>query len=162
VSEPTTIGARIERAHQEVYRVCQPLQHWRMSVPADPERDSDLIIEDGLIAGEEALAALAEREALDVELLAREVRDAVLDLIPDYPDALIRVEEAAIAAEQAVLVYAALAETPEAARLPEQPVGLMGPHRVLKCSVCGSELLARRGSITHNDDGSHGYDPGEP
>lgn len=51
---PDTLRAVIERARDEVVRLCDPHEHWRMSIPANPRRDSDLILMDALDA---ALAA---------------------------------------------------------------------------------------------------------
>jgi hypothetical protein len=59
---PRTPEERIERAVQEVYALAAgraPGGHtFRMSVPADPRYDSDLILIDGLTAAEEVVASL--------------------------------------------------------------------------------------------------------
>lgn len=56
------IGADFERAHTEVGEICQRTGagRWRMSIPARPDRDSDLIISRGL-AHVEALLAEVQR-----------------------------------------------------------------------------------------------------
>ena len=61
--EPLSREARIERAEREVIRLTgsgpggQLDRHFRMTVPAEPDRDSDLVLMDGLAAGREALDA---------------------------------------------------------------------------------------------------------
>lgn len=37
-----------EDAKNEVVRLCTPGESWRMSIPANPQRDSDLILMDAL------------------------------------------------------------------------------------------------------------------
>lgn len=60
------IRAREERAHDEVVRICRPGQDWRMTTPADRERDGDLIITKSLqdvprlVAFAEAVLELAD------------------------------------------------------------------------------------------------------
>lgn len=54
---------RIEAACEEVARLMEG-GDWRMHVPADPTRDSHLIIAAGLRAGQQAHAALANVQAL--------------------------------------------------------------------------------------------------
>jgi hypothetical protein len=67
---------RIERAEREVIRLTgsgpggQHDRNFRMTVPAEPDRDSDLVLMDGLQAGREALAARERPSALDVEALS--------------------------------------------------------------------------------------------
>lgn len=47
------IKARLDAAHAEIHRICQdPRHNFRMSIPANPERDSDLIITAALTAAE--------------------------------------------------------------------------------------------------------------
>ena len=63
----TTIDTEALRAladagYDEIVRLCRPTEHWRMSVPADPTRDSDLILADVCLAVPALLDALAERE----------------------------------------------------------------------------------------------------
>jgi hypothetical protein len=64
---------RIERAEREVIRLTgsgpggQRDRNFRMTVPAEPDRDSDLVLMDGLQAGREALAAREKPSALDGE-----------------------------------------------------------------------------------------------
>jgi hypothetical protein len=60
--------AALNRAYDEVVRLCMPGNNgWRMSVPADPARDSDLIIANAL---DLALKALAP-DAAPVEVVGR-------------------------------------------------------------------------------------------
>lgn len=62
LSAPTTesvdVATLTEAAHAEVARLCmEPRASWRMSIPANETRDSDLIISNALTASERALAA---------------------------------------------------------------------------------------------------------
>ena len=53
------IRERVEAANQEVFRLCKGgAEHFRMSIPADPKRDSDLIL----------IAALDDTEHLLTEV----------------------------------------------------------------------------------------------
>lgn len=62
--------ADIDRAHTEVGEICQRTGagRWRMSIPARPDRDSDLLISTGLRRG--------ERLADEVERLRAELAGA--------------------------------------------------------------------------------------
>lgn len=44
--------AKIEKARQHVFALCKGDERWTMRVPANPERDSDLLICDALNAAE--------------------------------------------------------------------------------------------------------------
>ena len=72
--ERAALREQAERAHSEIARLCSaPVDsRWRMSIPANPERDSDLILSDALTALERALDAETERAdaAEDVSLVA--------------------------------------------------------------------------------------------
>lgn len=65
---PLSGEARIERAEREVIRLTgsgpggSRDRSFRMTIPAEPDRDSDLVLMDGLDAGREALATLAARQ----------------------------------------------------------------------------------------------------
>ncbi len=48
----------IEKAQAKVERLCDGKEHWRMSVPARPNDDHDLVISDALFKADEALALL--------------------------------------------------------------------------------------------------------
>jgi hypothetical protein len=84
------IKATVEKAHQELGEVCSAgvSRRWRMSIPADFTRDSDLIIGDGLRAAHDLaievdrlrteLARLSAVPAADVERLRKaleQIRD---------------------------------------------------------------------------------------
>lgn len=49
---------KIERARQMVYDLCSGKERWVMRVPAQPDRDSDLIIMAGLDAVETILSQI--------------------------------------------------------------------------------------------------------
>lgn len=55
MSDTATLRERIEAAKDEVVRLCEPGERFRMSIPANVRRDSDLILMDGLNAVEELL-----------------------------------------------------------------------------------------------------------
>ena len=55
-NEREALAEKVERAHAEIARLCDG-ERWRMSIPADPKRDSDLILTDALDALEAHLAA---------------------------------------------------------------------------------------------------------
>jgi hypothetical protein len=61
---------RIEAAKDEVVRLTDQDSRFRMSIPAEPKRDSDLLLMDGLDAGTEALADLAAAQAVIAETIA--------------------------------------------------------------------------------------------
>lgn len=56
--------ARIDKAHQHVCDIAASRARWKMTIPADVENDSDLLIDDALAFGAIALAKLAEAQAL--------------------------------------------------------------------------------------------------
>ena len=77
----------IEQAHAEVSRLCcgEDAGRWRMSIPAQPGRDSDLVISAGLEAGGVALAALAAVRVEGARSLAEVDRlRALISRILDY------------------------------------------------------------------------------
>lgn len=63
--EVAEIKADIKRAHTEVGEICQRTGagRWRMSIPARPDRDSDLLISRALTHAD-ALVAEVERQAV--------------------------------------------------------------------------------------------------
>ena len=71
---------QIKRAHEELGTVCaeRPSRRFRMSVPADQKRDSDLIIGAGLDAGE-LLAAEVERLRAGLHALAARCEQGARD-----------------------------------------------------------------------------------
>lgn len=64
------IRARVLAAHDEVIRLTMGgiRGRWRMSIPARPDHDSDLILSDALTAAEALLAAVDDVRALADEL----------------------------------------------------------------------------------------------
>ncbi len=61
MSTPVDLAAvekACEAAHQEVIRLCEPGANWRMSIPADMRRDSDLIITEALTGAEHQARAI--------------------------------------------------------------------------------------------------------
>ncbi|WP_157253129.1 hypothetical protein [Nonomuraea typhae] len=60
------IKARVERAHVELGAVCElgPSNRFKMSIPADSKRDTDLIISAALSGAEELLAEVERLNTL--------------------------------------------------------------------------------------------------
>jgi hypothetical protein len=52
---------RIERAEQEVSDLCSGKRRWTMTVPAEPDRDSDFVIGGALADARKALTAEYKR-----------------------------------------------------------------------------------------------------
>ena len=50
--------AAIKKAHDHVADLCEGKTKWMMRIPADEERDSDLVISAGLKAGEDAVGEI--------------------------------------------------------------------------------------------------------
>lgn len=66
------ITARYERAHDEVIRLCEkPYENWRWSIPANPERDTDLILTASLKDIPWLLERVRELEAEKADALRR-------------------------------------------------------------------------------------------
>lgn len=57
------------RGHDEIHRLCRPGENWRMTIPANPQRDSDLILSDVL-------------DALEAEIKGLKAHDAARDAEP--------------------------------------------------------------------------------
>lgn len=62
------VRERIDKASEVVAELCQGKRRWTMSVPARPNNDPDLLIESGLDAGREVLAALDAARARCAEM----------------------------------------------------------------------------------------------
>jgi len=96
-----TSAQQIRAALDEVDALCRGQYHsgghvWRMSVPADEDRDSDLILEAGLTAGRHLIARVRELECKNTQqgmllagLLSKSDRDdahiAELEAARDQP-----------------------------------------------------------------------------
>lgn len=64
--DQSAIRLRLERAQDEIDRLSESRTNWRWSIPANPERDSDLILSDSVRDVEKLLTALAaERDRAD-------------------------------------------------------------------------------------------------
>ena len=51
--------ARLDKAAEEIGEVAANVRsRWRMSIPANPNRDTDLIVSDACVAGQRAITAL--------------------------------------------------------------------------------------------------------
>ncbi|TDD31672.1 hypothetical protein E1287_25770 [Actinomadura sp. KC06] len=73
-------GRLIERAHEEIAAICKDgPSRWRMSIPAQPDRDSDLILSAGLKAGGDLLAEV-ERLRAELEAAREMIGDALVAL----------------------------------------------------------------------------------
>lgn len=72
-----TIKAALEKAHTELHEICDQgvRDRWRMHIPAQPDRDSDLIIADAL---RHADGLLAEVRRLTADLPTGELYDRIL------------------------------------------------------------------------------------
>jgi len=64
--------AAIDRAHTEIGEIAKehPSRRWRMSIPAQPDRDSDLLIANGLNAGRLAVAELRAARSFHDDIAA--------------------------------------------------------------------------------------------
>jgi len=71
--------ARIERGWNHVDELAEDVRrNWRMTIPANGERDSDLILADGFKAGRQAVRMLRARsQPFDYPAIARAVVEAV-------------------------------------------------------------------------------------
>lgn len=64
----------VDAAYNELFRLCRPDERWRMSIPANPLRDSDLIIVDCLNALKDRADQLkAQNDAARAALVDPEV-----------------------------------------------------------------------------------------
>lgn len=66
------IAAKVERAHTEIGEVCSegPRNRFRMSIPANPGRDTDLIVSEALKSAEDLLTEVETLRAQRAALLA--------------------------------------------------------------------------------------------
>ena len=63
MSEMSRLREVAEAAYSEVVRLCQRDERWRMSIPANPNRDSDLLLGEALAAMPTLLDRLEAAEA---------------------------------------------------------------------------------------------------
>ena len=79
---PLSADQMIERAFQMVSSLCLGRKRWVMSIPPQPDEDPDFVIGDGLIAGRDALKALAASEARvkKLEEALKETVDTLADM----------------------------------------------------------------------------------
>ena len=77
MSEMSRLREVAEAAYSEVVRLCQRDERWRMSIPANPSRDSDLLLGEALAAMPLLLDRLeaAEAKVARCEALADEQAD---------------------------------------------------------------------------------------
>lgn len=78
------IKAALEKAHTEVGEICRRTGagRWRMSIPAQPDRDSDLIISDALRHADELLAEVKRLRKENARL--RDERGRAIDALSEY------------------------------------------------------------------------------
>lgn len=78
------IETRAKRAHSEIVRLCKPGEHWRMSIPAQVDRDSDLVLSATANDAERLLEAVTQLQAR-VDVLTDQVagRDATIQRVRD-------------------------------------------------------------------------------
>lgn len=74
--------AAIEKAHDHVSDLCEGKTKWTMRIPAEPDRDSDLVIGAGLQAGKKALDRLAAAEQ-ERDRTREQLADALL-WVPEH------------------------------------------------------------------------------
>ena len=98
------IKAQYDRASEELDRLTagKPGTAWRWSIPANPERDSDLILADPLAAVPKLLAAVEAVEALTKGWHAAYVSHKAEDGGRVTSEAIDRLDDAAYEIEQAI------------------------------------------------------------
>lgn len=73
------IKERVDRTHAEMVRLTKPDEHWRMSIPARPDRDSDLIISETVRDVDHLLGEVArlraDLEAFKPQPMSQRCRD---------------------------------------------------------------------------------------
>ena len=86
VGDDTTIReaqealSRLDKAAEEIGEVAANVRsRWRMSIPANPNRDTDLIVSDACMAGQRAITALLAVIEQQAETL-RQVRELAEDM----------------------------------------------------------------------------------
>jgi hypothetical protein len=79
------IRRRLDRAQELVGNLAAGTQRWKMSIPADPERDSDLILTAAL-DGAEQLLDLVDRFAAELATTANMLCTAARKLHPELDD----------------------------------------------------------------------------
>ena len=79
--------ARLDKAAEEIGEVAANVRsRWRMSIPANPNRDTDLIVSDACVAGQRAITALLaviEQQQATIDRqdeTLRQVREALQSL----------------------------------------------------------------------------------
>ena len=87
--------ARLDKAAEEIGEVAANVRsRWRMSIPANPNRDTDLIVSDACVAGQRAITALLaviEQQQATIDRQAEALRQ-VGEFVNDYADAgLVRI-----------------------------------------------------------------------
>lgn len=85
---------RLDRAHKMVVDLCNPVssgRRWEMSIPARPDHDPDLVIADGIHAGQQALDRLEAAEAILREFTGPIAADLIRDGPPEVAELLDRV-----------------------------------------------------------------------
>lgn len=120
------IRASVERANTEIGEVCAegPIYRFRMSVPANPGRDTDLIISDALKGAEDLLAEVSRLNAyLNTINRLNEVADADWQSEVDRLKSTARTQAAMISE----ITSTCMAVEQERDRLKAQ-VELMGNH----------------------------------
>lgn len=99
------ITARADAAFDEVIRVCSVTGQWRMSIPANPQRDSDLLLTAALDDNERMVAALTA--VLDLQL-----RDWPREYPDDIESMRARTYNKALTDARTVITAALTAEQP--------------------------------------------------
>ena len=92
-SRLTDIQAKIKRAWAELGEVCAegPAKRFRMSIPSNPERDTDLIVSAALECAAELLAEV-ERLNAAVQLLGAQLQRSSMDIVDELKAAAMAAE----------------------------------------------------------------------
>lgn len=101
VGDDTTIRearealSRLDKADEEIGEVAANVRsRWRMSIPANPNRDTDLIVSDACVSGQRAITALLaviEQQQATIDRQAEALRQ-VGECVNGYADAgLVRI-----------------------------------------------------------------------
>lgn len=71
----------IEKANAMVHSLCKGDRDWIMSIPSDRDRDPDLVILDGLIAGSDAVRELEERTTSGIKRIFLDMDGVLCDWV---------------------------------------------------------------------------------
>jgi hypothetical protein len=64
------VKARVDKAHAHIGDLCTGRSRWKMTIPVNPERDSDLILTEALVDAERLMAEVNQLRAQRDKVLA--------------------------------------------------------------------------------------------